>query len=50
MMPRMAAEQARPGRGLKHLRRRSESVLATLHIDSRPGEGCRIARVLPLAL
>jgi signal transduction histidine kinase len=41
--------QARPGRGLKNLRRRSEAVGARLHIDSRPGAGCRIAWELPLA-
>jgi signal transduction histidine kinase len=41
--------QARPGRGLKNLRRRSEAVGASLHIDSLPGAGCRIAWVLPLA-
>lgn len=40
--------QARPGRGLKNLRRRSEAVGARLHIDSRPGAGCRIDWLLPL--
>ena len=38
--------QARPGRGLQNLRRRSEAVGARLHIDSRPGGGCRIDWVL----
>ena len=41
--------RVRPGRGLKNLRRRSEAVGARLHIDSRPGAGCRIDWVLPHA-
>lgn len=41
--------QARPGRGLQNLRRRSEAVGARLHIDSRPGGGCRLDWVLPLS-
>lgn len=42
-------EQARAGRGLKNLRRRAQEVGAKLHIHSKPGEGCRIDWVLPLA-
>ncbi|HNT38164.1 MAG TPA: ATP-binding protein [Rubrivivax sp.] len=41
--------QARPGRGLQNLRRRSEAVGARLQVDSRPGAGCRLAWVLPLS-